>query len=106
VIGDFVAGTDRIDLSAFGLDWQTVINSMHENGGTTAIDLGNGDFIVLNGVARASLSEADFIFGRAAQAPLAAALAPIDTAPDFDATLGHQRGMALIDQPHLGWHLA
>jgi Ca2+-binding RTX toxin-like protein len=61
VIGDFTTGTDRIDLSAYGLTWQTVINSMHENGGTTAIDLGNGDFIVLNGVARSALSERDFI---------------------------------------------
>ena len=61
VIGDFAVGTDRIDLSAYGLSWQTIQNSMHENGGTTAIDLGNGDMIVLNGVTRASLSEGDFI---------------------------------------------
>ncbi len=67
VIGDFVAGTDRIDLSAFGLTWQIVLNSMHENGGATAIDLGNGDFIVLNGVARSALSESDFILSTARQ---------------------------------------
>lgn len=74
VIGDFQVGVDRIDLSAFGLTWQDVLNSMHENGGTTAIDLGggdpllnNGDMIVLNGVARASLSERDFIFAASAQ---------------------------------------
>jgi len=67
VIGDFVAGTDRIDLSAYGLSWQTVLNSMHDNGGTTAIDLGNGDFIVLNGVARTALSQGDFILSAPAQ---------------------------------------
>ena len=61
VLGDFTVGTDRIDLSAYGLDWQTIVNSMHENGGTTAIDLGNGDMIVLNGVTSASLSQSDFI---------------------------------------------
>ena len=72
VIGDFQVGVDRIDLSAFGLTWQDVLNSMHENGGTTAIDLGggdpnNGDMIVLNGVTRASLSERDFIFAASNQ---------------------------------------
>lgn len=74
VIGDFQVGVDRIDLSAFGLTWQDVLNSMHENGGTTAIDLGggdplfnNGDMIVLNGVARASLSERDFILSAPSQ---------------------------------------
>lgn len=74
VIGDFQVGVDRIDLSAFGLTWQDVLNSMHENGGSTAIDLGggdpflnNGDMIVLNGVTRSSLSERDFIFAASAQ---------------------------------------
>lgn len=67
VVGDFTVGTDRIDLSAYGLTWQTVLNSMHENGGTTAIDLGNGDMIVLNGVARASLSQGDFILSAPTQ---------------------------------------
>ena len=62
VIGDFLAGTDKIDLHAFGFaDFQAVINAMHEVNGTTAIDLGNGDFIVINGVANAALHAADFV---------------------------------------------
>ena len=64
VIGDFLAGTDKINLHAFGFaDFQTVINSMHEVNGTTAIDLGGGDFIVLNGVTIATLQAhpGDFI---------------------------------------------
>ncbi len=60
-VGDFAVGTDKIDLSAFGLSWQAVQNAMREVDGTTAIDLGQGDLIVLNGVARASLTQADFI---------------------------------------------
>jgi Ca2+-binding RTX toxin-like protein len=68
VIGDFLAGTDKIDLSAFGFaNYQTVVNSMHEVNGTTAIDLGGGDFIVLNGVAEASLHAGDFILGASSQ---------------------------------------
>ncbi|CAN5269072.1 hypothetical protein BH10PSE14_BH10PSE14_17950 [soil metagenome] len=61
VIGDFTAGTDRIDLTAIGYTWQQVQNSLHENGGNTAIDLGGGDLVVLNGVAMSSLNASDFI---------------------------------------------
>jgi hypothetical protein len=34
---------------------------MHENGGTTAIDLGQGDFVVLVGVAMNTLTAGDFV---------------------------------------------
>ena len=62
VIGDFLAGTDKIDLHAFGFaNFQALLNSMHEVNGTTAIDLGGGDFIVINGVASASFHAGDFI---------------------------------------------
>ena len=62
VIGDFLAGTDKIDLHAFGFtSFADVQAHMMENGGTTAIDLGNGDFIVINGVANAALHAGDFV---------------------------------------------
>jgi Ca2+-binding RTX toxin-like protein len=68
VIGDFLAGTDKIDLSAFGFaSYQTVVNSMHEVNGTTAIDLGGSDFIILNGVPEASLHAGDFILSVGSQ---------------------------------------
>ncbi len=81
VIGDFTTGTDRIDLSAYGLTWQTIQNSMHENGGTTAIDLGNGDFIVLNGVARASLTQGDFILSAPTAETKTPVMEPLDRDP-------------------------
>jgi Ca2+-binding RTX toxin-like protein len=61
VIGDFAAGTDKIDLIAIGYSWAQVQNSMHENGGNTAIDLGGGDLVVLNGVTAAQLHASDFL---------------------------------------------
>ncbi|MFN4096181.1 MAG: calcium-binding protein [Sphingomonas sp.] len=68
VIGDFVAGTDRIDLSAFGFTSYAQVEAMlGENGGTSFIALGNGDMIVLNGVARSSLSTGDFVLASSAQ---------------------------------------
>jgi len=61
-IGDFTAGTDRIDLSAFGFtSFQQLQAAMSETGGSTAIILGNGDFIVLQNVTNASLHSGDFI---------------------------------------------
>ncbi len=67
VIGDFVAGTDRIDLSAFGFtSFAQVEAVLGENGGTSFLTLGDGDMIVLNGVARASLSAGDFILASVA----------------------------------------
>ncbi|KPF57999.1 hypothetical protein IP88_16630 [alpha proteobacterium AAP81b] len=64
VIGDFAVGSDRISLAAFGIATFAALQARFvEVGGTTAINLGNGDFIVLNGVATAALTAGDFIFG-------------------------------------------
>jgi Ca2+-binding RTX toxin-like protein len=63
VIGDFQPGIDKI--SIVGMDFGIFIQlqtAFVQNGDTTAINLGQGDLIVLNGVASASLSAADFIF--------------------------------------------
>ena len=79
VIGDFQAGTDKIDLSAIGYTWQDVQNSLHENAGNTAIDLGGGDLIVLNGVTIAQLHAGDFILGGGTAATAPAAAAPVGT---------------------------
>lgn len=62
VIGDFTAGTDRIDLSAFGFtSFAQVEAVLGEQDGTSFLTLGNGDKIVLNGVARSALGAGDFI---------------------------------------------
>ncbi len=107
VIGDFTPGTDKIDLSAFGFtDYQTVVNAMHEVNGTTAIDLGGGDFIVLNGVANASLHASDFILssGSSAQAPLSEQIAAkVNEAPDE--AHGWRAGLVhALDRPDLTFH--
>jgi len=100
VIGDFAPGTDKIDLSAFGFaNYQVVANSMHEVNGTTAIDLGGGDFIVLNGVGNAALHAGDFILAGSSQAMQQAAIVSgtPDTGTPFDHDLGHMHvGGALI----------
>jgi len=60
-VGDFVAGTDKIDLTAIGYSWQQVQNAFHQNGADLAIDLGNGDSVVLHGVTAAQLQQSDFV---------------------------------------------
>jgi cyclophilin family peptidyl-prolyl cis-trans isomerase len=86
VIGDFVPGTDRIDLTAIGYTWQQLQSSFHENAGTTAIDLGNGDLVVLNGVTSAQLHQSDFILagGSSGTAPVDA----ISGAAEISGALG------------------
>lgn len=85
VIGDFVAGTDRIDLSAFGLTRVAQVQAaLGENGGTAFLTLGNGDMVVLNGVARAALSAGDFILAAAGddKVPVMEAI-DVDWRPDL-----------------------
>ncbi|KPF62971.1 hypothetical protein IP88_14135 [alpha proteobacterium AAP81b] len=64
VIGDFQPGTDRIRLIGQPIvDYGQLRNGFIEVDGTTAINLGDGNFIVLNGIANAALSAGDFIIG-------------------------------------------
>ncbi len=84
VIGDFVAGTDRIDLSAFGFtSFAQVEAVLGEQGGTAFLTLGNGDMVVLNGVARAALSAGDFILASAGDSKVPV-MEPIDVDPRPD----------------------
>jgi Ca2+-binding RTX toxin-like protein len=62
VIGDFAPGTDKISIAGLGYSsFAQVQARMVQNGGSTAIDLGLGDFVVLVGVPSASLRLADFV---------------------------------------------
>jgi Ca2+-binding RTX toxin-like protein len=62
LIGDFTPGTDRIDIAGIGYSsFAQVQARMVQNGGSTAIDLGQGDFVVLVGVSLASLGTTDFL---------------------------------------------
>jgi Ca2+-binding RTX toxin-like protein len=64
VIGDFQHGADKIRLVGLGFtSFAQVRAAFVENGGTTAINLGQGDFIVINGVANAQFDAGDFLFG-------------------------------------------
>jgi Ca2+-binding RTX toxin-like protein len=70
-VGDFVSGTDKLDLTAFGFaSYQDVINATHDVGGNAVIDLGNGDQVTLTGVTTAQLHSGDFVgVGNSAAAP-------------------------------------
>jgi Ca2+-binding RTX toxin-like protein len=64
VIGDFQGGVDKIRLEGLGFaDYAALQPNIFQVGGNTGINLGQGDFIVLNGVTNAQLSATDFIFG-------------------------------------------
>ncbi len=62
VIGDYQAGLDHIRLSGIGYtSFAQVQAHMVQNGGSTAIDLGHGDLVVLVGIPIATLTAADFL---------------------------------------------
>ncbi|MEI9904617.1 MAG: M10 family metallopeptidase C-terminal domain-containing protein [Asticcacaulis sp.] len=73
-ISDFVAGQDRIDLSALNIgDFTTLLPFMSETNGTTTISFGYGQYgnantetITLTGVTKASLDASSFIFSPSA----------------------------------------
>ncbi len=68
-IGDFTAGMgtdDAVFLFGFGAAFDTfaeIFNAATESGGTTTIDFGAGDMLILSGVAKADLHQDDFLFG-------------------------------------------
>jgi Ca2+-binding RTX toxin-like protein len=64
VIGDFQAGVDKISLTGLGFaNYAALQPNIFQVGGNTGINLGQGDFIVLNGVTNAQLGAIDFVFG-------------------------------------------
>jgi Ca2+-binding RTX toxin-like protein len=63
VIADFVVGTDKIELRTTGFtSFAQVQVGIVAVGGDTAINLGFGDFIILQGVNAATLTAVDFQF--------------------------------------------
>jgi Ca2+-binding RTX toxin-like protein len=67
VIGDFARGSDKIDLAAYGFaNFAALQANFSQVGGNGAINLGGGNFIVLNGVTMSQLTAADFILTSAA----------------------------------------
>ena len=88
VIGDFVVGTDRIDLTAFGFaNFSQLAVNFSQVGNDGAINLGSGDFIVLHSVTMASLTAADFIFPGGASPLAAPQSAPVSSETGSKATV-------------------
>ena len=63
VIGDFQAGTDKLNLVGYGLDFAGVSTLFVQVGNVGAIQFANGDVIVLHSVQMNQLTAGDFIFG-------------------------------------------
>lgn len=64
VIGDFTVGVDKLQLLGVGItSFAQVQRNAVEVSGNTAIDLGDGELVVLLGVAKSQLAAGDFLFG-------------------------------------------
>ena len=62
LVGDFVHGTDHIQLNHLYTSFAEVQAAFHQVGSDGAIDVGGGNLIVLLGVQLSTLTAADFIF--------------------------------------------
>ncbi len=60
-IPDFTPGVDKIDLTAYHFDANTLDNAIHSFANKTVIDLGGSNQIVLQGVQSGDLDESDFV---------------------------------------------
>jgi Ca2+-binding RTX toxin-like protein len=63
LIGDFAAGIDKLDLSTLFASFLEVQVNFVQNGADGAINLGEGNLVVLQGVDMSALTATDFIFG-------------------------------------------
>lgn len=66
-IHDFEIGVDRIDLSAYDIDWSTLSAHMSDQNWAVALDLAalggtSGDKTYIIGIDYAALDEGDFVF--------------------------------------------
>ena len=93
-VGDFVSGSDRLDLSVFFSDFAQVQATTHDVGGNAVIDLGNGDSVTLSGFLTAQLQSGDLILGEGGGA------APFH--PDDVGKADVSRG--LVDKHVTHWH--
>lgn len=70
-VGDFVSGTDKLNLSAFFADFTSVQAATQDVGGNAVIDLGGGNTVTLTGVTSSQLQSGDVIVsGGGVQIPL------------------------------------
>lgn len=62
MIGDFAAGTDKVQLAGLGFSsFAQVQAAMSTDEVSTTLNLGPGDFLVSNGVTPESLAAEDFV---------------------------------------------
>jgi serralysin len=98
VIGDFVRGQDKLDLSAFGLTFAQLQANFVQDGNVGAINLGGGDLVVLHNITMSQLTASDFILPPGAE-PQPKVLAD-------DLSLSAYAGSAGFDDGFLGgWQL-
>ncbi len=64
VIADFTPGSDRLQVLGTGVSgFAQLLANASQFKGSTAIDMGGGEFVILLGVTRAALAPGDFLFG-------------------------------------------
>lgn len=87
VIGDFSVAEDRIELTTNFTTFAQLQAAFHQNGSDGAIDLGGGNFIVLQGVTMSTLTASNFVLLSAAEEGGETKIRPVMEAPGTDPAL-------------------
>lgn len=103
VIGDFAQGQDRIDLSAYGLNFAQLQSRFAQDGNVGAIQFANGDVIVLHNVTMSQLTAADFILAPVSEAPAKNAAAVMDSLGAFATDALYVGSLPAADQDLHHW---
>ncbi|THD34591.1 MAG: matrixin family metalloprotease [Sphingomonas sp.] len=100
-VTDFISGTDKLDLSAFGFaDFAAVQSATHDDvNGNAVIDLGSGDTVTLTGVHSAQLQSGDVII---AAGPAQVESKGVDA---LQSLLGNDHMMAGVGATHFLDHI-
>ncbi len=103
VIGDFVRGQDRIDVSDYGLNFAQLQTLFAQNGNVGAIQMTNGDVIVLHNVTMSQLTASDFILPPVAEAAPKNEAAVMDVAGAFAMDAAYVDPAAFADTGFQRW---
>lgn len=100
-IGDFTRGQDKIDLSAYGMTFAQVQARYYQGGANGAIQMANGDVIILNNITMSQLTASDFILAATAETPKEApVMDPFKLPPVMDdPALAGSKSVPTMDLP-------
>jgi Ca2+-binding RTX toxin-like protein len=112
IIGDFERGSDRIDVSSFGLTFAQLQGRFVQVGNDGAIQLTSGETVILHNVTMSQLTASDFILAPVSEGPpkneadIGGAFVGADSILFADEPLWPTDGLQRLDLIRTDWEIA